>query len=200
MRRSSWLWFLPTWPIILHIHQWPLSKCAMAGLCVADAPDESCWFILQGVFLRCPPWFYVPVMTAESFLSGLPYSEHEKDGFLIVSISGKLVKNTVQLLKSAGKPSWLRLCGGVQMNDSDAAKLRMRELLCAVHDLFLQRKNPTSKQLITVLKKQFLVICLPFLGSTFLLFPCIRSDDTMLRYFSFFKGLQAFPSHEAGLQ
>lgn len=95
--------------------------------------------------------FYVPVTTAESFLSGLSQTQSvekmDSDYFQIWKTSQKNVKIQKSSLNQAIKEVWNTvlkelLCVGAQMNDGDTAKLHMREqtllsLLCAVHDLFL---------------------------------------------------------------
>lgn len=75
----------------------------MTGLCVADAPDESCWFILQDVFLPCRLCFYVPVMTAESFLSELSYRKWSKDGYPLFLDLNILLKIQKSFLNQAVK-------------------------------------------------------------------------------------------------
>ena len=137
----------------------------MTGLCVAEAPDESCWFILQDFFLRCRLWFYVPVMTVESFLFwSVKINKMDFDYFQFWKI--------LNTESSGNTESWIelsmRLCKGAQMNNSDASKLHIRELLCAVREgfffFFFEGKIQPKNTLSLFLNRPFLVMYFSIFG------------------------------------
>lgn len=93
-------------------------------------------------FLVVSAVVYVPVMTAESFLSGL-FLSYRKCGKDFDDIqTWKTCQNTEKLLKSGRRsPDERRWCCQAAHEGTNSSF----SSFCAVHDLFLLRKNPTEK-------------------------------------------------------
>lgn len=162
----------------------------MTGLCVADAPNESYWFILQDVSLRCRLWFLRDGDDSRVFPLWALLQKVRKRWILIISRSGKLVKNMSKYRKTLeSKRLWNEV-----LNDAvrRSPGKRWRSCQTAHEGTFLSvicffKGKIQPKTLYHSLKKQLLVMYFTFLGSIFLLFPRIWSDVTLFRFY-FFKG------------
>lgn len=134
----------------------------MTGLCVADAPDASCLFILQDV-LSCG--------VGCAWRAGV---DSRVFPLWALSLLRKVWKRfwrhpDVENLSKYRKAP-LNPAVGAQTNDGDAAKLHMREqtLLSVLFMIcFFQGKIQPKKHLITVLKKKILVTHFPFFGGPY---------------------------------
>lgn len=111
-------------------------------------PTRPAYLSCRTFFLAVSAVLDVPVLTAESFLSGLflSYGKCGKDFDDIQT--WKTCQNTEKLLKSGSRsPDERRWC-------CQAAHEGTNSSFCAVHDLFLSRKNPTKKTSYHCFKKE----------------------------------------------